>query len=51
LAVGTYQLSPTVTVADQGVTVQSILPGTVEVVITKATGITPTATATLVPTP
>jgi YbbR domain-containing protein len=51
LAVGTYQLSPTVTVADQGVTVQSILPGTVEVVITKATGITPTVTATLVPTP
>ena len=42
LAVGTYQLTPTVIVAKQGVTVQSILPGTVEVIITKAT--TPTRT-------
>jgi YbbR domain-containing protein len=51
LTVGTYQLTPTVIVADEGVTVQSILPGTVEVIITKETGTTPTATATLAPTP
>jgi YbbR domain-containing protein len=49
LAVGTYQLTPTVAVAKQGVTVQSILPGTVEVVITKAT--TPTRTPRSTPTP
>jgi YbbR domain-containing protein len=59
LAVGTYQLTPTVVVAKQGVTVQSILPGTVEVVITKAaastrtprTSPTPTSTPTSTPTP
>jgi len=42
LTAGTYQLTPIVLVADQGVTVQSILPGTVEVVITKESTQTPT---------
>lgn len=51
LTVGTYQLTPTVIVTGEGVTVQSILPSTVEVIITKETGTTPTATATLAPTP
>ena len=46
LAVGTYQLIPAVMVAEQGVTVQSILPGTVEVTITKATATTPAITPT-----
>jgi hypothetical protein len=41
LTIGTYQLIPTVTVAKPGLTVQSILPGTVEVVIEKATTPTP----------
>ena len=41
LAIGTYQLTPKVTVTKQGVTVQSILPGTVEVVIAKETTPTP----------
>jgi YbbR domain-containing protein len=41
LTVGTYQLTPTVTVTKPGVTVQSILPGTVEVVISKETKPTP----------
>lgn len=41
LTVGTYQLIPKVTVAKAGVIVQSILPGTVEVVIEKATTPTP----------
>ncbi len=41
LTIGTYQLTPTVTVAKPGLTVQSILPGTVEVVIEKATTPTP----------
>ena len=36
LTIGTYQLTPKVTVDKPGVTVQSILPGTVEVVIEKA---------------
>jgi YbbR domain-containing protein len=49
LAIGTYQLVPVVLVAEQGVTVQSILPGTVEVTITKATAITPTITPTFLP--
>ena len=49
LAIGTYQLTPTVTVTKQDVTVQSIQPGTVEVVIAKE--ITPTPTPTLTPTP
>ena len=40
LTVGTYQLTPKVTVKKPGLTVQSILPGTVEVVITKE--VTPT---------
>jgi YbbR domain-containing protein len=51
LTVGTYQLTPIATVVQPGVTVQSILPGTVEVVITKGTGATPTATPTPKPTP
>ncbi len=42
LTPGIYQLTPTVMVTDEGVTVQSILPGTVEVTITKATAPTPT---------
>jgi YbbR domain-containing protein len=49
LAIGTYQLVPTVLVVEQGVTVQSILPGTVEVTITKATATTPTITPTFLP--
>jgi hypothetical protein len=44
-------LTPAVIVAGQGVTVQSILPGTVEVIITKDTGSTPTLTPTTTPTP
>ena len=53
LNIGTYQLTPTVNVAGQGVTVQSILPGTVEVIITRGTGAsaTPKPTSTLTPTP
>lgn len=51
LAIGTYQLSPIVIVVGEGVTVQSILPGTVEVTITKATGATLTPTPTSSPTP
>jgi YbbR domain-containing protein len=47
LPIGTYQLVPTVLVVEQGVTVQSILPGTVEVTIAKATATTPTITPTL----
>ena len=35
LTSGTYQLAPTVVVDKQGVTVQSILPGTVEIIIAK----------------
>jgi YbbR domain-containing protein len=49
LAIGTYQLVPVVVVAEQGVTVQSILPGTVEVTIAKATATTPTITPILLP--
>lgn len=41
LTTGTYQLTPQVNVAKQGVTVQSILPGTVEVVISKEATPTP----------
>jgi YbbR domain-containing protein len=37
---GTYQLTPRVSIVQQGVTVESILPGTVEVVI--STAVTPT---------
>lgn len=44
LTSGTYQLTPIVTVDKQGVTVQSIQPGTVEVTITKVTTLTPTRT-------
>ncbi len=44
LTSGTYQLSPIVTIDKQGVTVQSILPGTVEVVLTKVATPTPTRT-------
>jgi hypothetical protein len=51
LAIGTYQLTPVVIVAGQGVVVQSILPGTVEVIITRDTGATATPTLTPTPTP
>jgi YbbR domain-containing protein len=51
LTIGTYQLTPLVIVAQQGVTVQSILPGTVEVVIAKDTGPASTPTPTLLLTP
>lgn len=44
LIVGTYQLIPDVMVTDQGVTVQSILPGTVEVTITTKGSASPTPT-------
>jgi YbbR domain-containing protein len=44
LTSGTYQLSPVVSVDKQGVTVQSILPGLVEVVIAKEATPTPTRT-------
>jgi YbbR domain-containing protein len=44
LAPGTYQLIPDVVVAEQGVSVQSILPGTVEVTISKETAVTPSVT-------
>ncbi len=44
LAPGTYQLTPTVVITKQGVTVESILPGTVEVIITDPSAITPTPT-------
>jgi YbbR domain-containing protein len=50
LAAGTYQLVPDVLVVEQGVTVQSILPGTVEVTITKGTVGTPGLTPTYLPT-
>jgi YbbR domain-containing protein len=50
-SIGTYQLTPVVIVAGQGVTVQSILPGTVEVIIVKDTGETATPTPTITPTP
>jgi YbbR domain-containing protein len=49
LAVGTYQLVPDVLVADLGVTVQSILPGTVEVTIAKGTPTPPLPTLTITP--
>jgi YbbR domain-containing protein len=41
LVAGTYQLTPTVTFAKSGVIVESILPGTVEVIITSAATATP----------
>jgi YbbR domain-containing protein len=50
LTVGTYKLTPTIIVVEQGVTVQSILPGTVEVTITKETATTPMPTPTPTPT-
>jgi YbbR domain-containing protein len=50
LGIGTYQLTPVVIVVGEGVTVQSILPGTVEVTIIKGTAITPTPTPTSTPT-
>jgi len=49
LTPGTYQLIPAVMVTDQGVTVQSILPGTVEVTIAKETATTPVANQTTTP--
>ena len=51
LTIGTYQLIPTITVVEDGVTVQSILPGMVEVVISKGKSATPTLTVTLTVTP
>jgi len=55
LAAGTYQLIPAVTVVEQGVTVQSILPETVEVTVTKGTATTlattPITTPAAMPTP
>jgi YbbR domain-containing protein len=53
LSIGTYQVNPVVEIVGQGVTVQSILPATVEVTISKRTATTPTSTATpsLTPTP
>jgi YbbR domain-containing protein len=50
LAAGTYQLIPAVTVVEQGVTVQSILPGTVEVTITKGIATRPATTLATSPT-
>jgi YbbR domain-containing protein len=41
LAPGTYYLTPGVTIAKQGLTVESILPGTVEVIITASATPTP----------
>ena len=49
LTAGTYQLIPAVVVVEQGVTIQSILPGTVEVTISKATTTTPAATPSTTP--
>ncbi len=49
LEVGTYQLVPVVVVTEQGVTVQSILPGTVEVIISKGTATPPVVTPTILP--
>jgi YbbR domain-containing protein len=42
LAPGTYQLTPKVSIAQQDLTVESILPGTVEVIITSPSTLTPT---------
>jgi len=42
LAAGTYQLTPTWSIGKPGVTVESILPGTVEVVISDPNAPTPT---------
>jgi YbbR domain-containing protein len=50
LAPATYQLTPIVSIAGQTLTVESILPGTVEVVIINPRAITPTPTA-ITPTP
>jgi YbbR domain-containing protein len=41
LSAGTYQLTPTVSIANTEVTVQSILPGTVEVILTNVATPTP----------
>jgi YbbR domain-containing protein len=41
LTAGTYQLTPEVTVSKQGIAVESILPGTVEVIISAAPTPTP----------
>jgi YbbR domain-containing protein len=53
LTIGTYQLTPIVTVTKQDVTVQSIQPGTVEVIIAREITPTPglTSTPTSTPTP
>ena len=42
LAAGSYQLTPTVQVLAANVTVESLLPGTVEVILSAAAGPTPT---------
>jgi YbbR domain-containing protein len=42
LAAGSYQLTPTVQVLASNVTVESLLPGTVEVILATAAGPTPT---------
>jgi YbbR domain-containing protein len=44
LAPGTYQLSPVVSIAGKTLTVESILPGTVEVIIINPKAVTPTPT-------
>jgi YbbR domain-containing protein len=44
LAAGTYQLSPAVEILVSDVVVESILPGTIEVVISPIDASTPTAT-------
>ena len=51
LTPGTYHLVPAVVVVEQGVTVQSILPGTVEVTIAKGTATPPASTLAATPTP
>jgi hypothetical protein len=42
LSAGTYQLKPRVLITGENLTVESILPGTVEVIITTTGTITPT---------
>jgi YbbR domain-containing protein len=42
MGVGSYQLTPTVQVLASGITVESLLPGTVEVVLTSGAAPTPT---------
>jgi YbbR domain-containing protein len=52
LAPGTYQLTPNVTITGQNLTIESVLPQTVEVIIINPRAITPTPNAiTPAPTP